>query len=378
MKRTYALRITGVFLLLFIFYLLIARFALAPLGYYGTPEQPRFADPWIERAETILSGKQLYRDVFTATPPLVNFLMIPPALLSGLFGHRNPWATLAFMSYFSLFNLFTAWVLLFVSADEKEGYRSALYFLLNPLTFGNSLLRRQDESILVFFFALSLLFLMHQAHWRARIAMGFALLTKVSGSLMIPIAFLHTRDWKYVVIPLVIFGLIFAPFVLTGGQTAVSNITQKGTQHPFGFRGISFGALWFTMYGGDSQAALPIYSAVLVICTALVLAIIAWKPLGVFEDLSLLTTTVLLFSPNLKCGYFSLLVIAMTPIVHKYHLEVFYFLFAPLAIVADLYKWPIEKFEVTFGLMISVFVLLIAAMARLRWPRQARTIVTKS
>jgi hypothetical protein len=187
--RTYALRILVIFLALFIAYLLIAYIVLEPLGYYGTAEEPRFADPWIARAETIVSGGLLYRDVFTTTPPLINLLLVPPALVSGLFGHRNPWATLSFMTYFSLFNLFAAYALLYMEKDRREGYRAALYFLFNPLTFGNSLLRRQDESILVFFFSLALLFLLHRQHWRASVAIGLTLLIKLSGALMIPIAF---------------------------------------------------------------------------------------------------------------------------------------------------------------------------------------------
>jgi hypothetical protein len=370
MRRTYIVRVTGVFVISFVVYLLIAHFVLEPMGYYGTVEQPRFADPWIARAETILDGGQLYRDVFTAAPPLVNFLMIPPTVVSGLFEHRNPWATLSFMSYFSLFNLFTAYVLLFIARDPSEGYRSALYFLFNPLTFGNSILRRQDEPILVFFFSLSLLFLAHQHHWRARIAMGLTMLVKLSGSLMIPVAFLRTRDWKYLVIPAVIFGMVFAPFIVAGGQTAFSNVAQKGTQHPFRFRGISLGALWGAMHGEATQTGLIVYSMVMVVGVALILILIARRPLGLFEDMSLLTAVVLMLAPNLHCGYLLILVLMMTPLLHQYRMEGFYFSFSLLALVADMYKWPIENFEVTFALVLATFIVLILAMIRMRWPRK--------
>jgi Gpi18-like mannosyltransferase len=371
MRRTYMLRVTAVFVVLFIVYLLIARFVLEPLGYYGTVEKPRFADPWIARAETILGGGQLYRDVFTAAPPLVNFLMIPPTVISGLFEHRNPWSTLSFMSYFSLFNLFIAYVLLFTDQDAREGYRSALYFLLNPLTFGNSVLRRQDEPILVFFFSLSLLFMARQHHWKACIAMGLAMLVKLSGALMIPVAFARTRDWKYLVIPIVIFGMVFAPFIVAGGETAVSNIAQKGTQHPFRFRGISLGALWSAMHGEATRTGLIVYSTVMVVGVALILILIARKPLGLFEDMSLLTAVVLMLAPNLHCGYLLILVLMMTPLLHKYRMEGFYFLFGLLALVADMYKWPVENFEIAFGLVLATFGVIALAMVRLRWPRKA-------
>ncbi len=374
--RTYELRILGVFLVLFIAYLLIAFIVLEPLGYYGTPELPRFADPWIARAETIVSGGLLYRDVFTTTPPLINFLLVSPALVSGLFGHRNPWATLSFMTYFSLFNLFAAYLLMYMAKDRKEGYRSALYFLLNPLTFGNSLLRRQDESILVFFFSLALLFLVHQQHWRASVAIGLTLLIKLSGAVMIPIAFLRTRDWRYLIIPPIIFGLVFAPFLIAAGQSAVFwDVTKRDTQHPFQFGGISLGALWSRAHEGRSLISLAASSAILVIGVAIVLALIAWKPVGLLEDLTLLMTAALLLSPKLHCGYFSLLVLMMAPLLHKYRIEVFYFIFGLLALIADMYKWPIENFAVAFSLMVGVFLVLIAAMIRLRWPRKVESAV---
>ncbi len=372
MRRTYEFRILGIFLVLFVVYLCVAQFVLAPLGYYGTLEQPRFADPWIARAETIVGGGLLYRDVFTTTPPLINFLLVPPVLVSSLFGHRNPWATLSFMTYFSLFNLFAAYALLYMAQDREAGYRSALYFLLNPLTFGNSLLRRQDESILVFFLSLALLFFAHRQHWRSSVAIGLTLLIKLSGALMMPIAFLHTRDWRYLIIPLIVFGLVFAPFLVAAGESAVFwDVSRGRTQHPFQFRGVSLGALWSRAHEGRPPISLAAYSAVLVIGAAIVLALIIWKPLGLLKDLSLLTIAGLLLSPKLHCGYFSLVVLTMAPLVRKYRMEAFYFIFGLLALVADMYKWPIENFSAAFGLMLGTFLVLVTTMVWLRWPRRA-------
>ena len=367
MRRNYALRLLGVFLLLFVVYLLIAYIVLEPMGYYGTSEQPRFADPWIARAETIVSGGLLYRDVFTTTPPLINFLLVPPALVSGLFDHRNPWATLSFMTYFSLFNLFAAYALLYMAQDREEGYRSALYFLLNPLTFGNSLLRRQDESILVFLFSLALLFLVHRRHWQASVAIGLTLLVKLSGTLVIPVAFLRTRDWRYLVIPFLVFGVVFAPFLIAAGRSAVFwDVTKRDTQHPFQFDGVSLGALWARAHEGRPPVNLAIYSVIMGIGVVTVLALIAWKPLGLLEDLTLLIAVVLLLSPKLHCGYFSMLVLMMAPLLCKYRIGWFYFLFGLLALIADIYKWPVENFVVAFGLMVGVYLLLIAALVWLR------------
>lgn len=376
--RTYALRILVVFLALFIAYLLIAYIILEPLGYYGTAEEPRFADPWIARAETIVGGGLLYRDVRTTTPPLINFLLIPPALVSGLFGHRNPWATLSFMTYFSLFNLFAAYALLYTDKDREEGYRATLCFLLNPLTFGNSLLRRQDESILVFFFSLALLFLLHRQHWKASVAIGLTLLVKLSGALMIPIAFLHTRDWRYLIIPPIVLTLIFVPFLIVAGRSGgFWDITKTATQHPFELDGISLGMLWARAHEGQSPVSPTVYSAILVIGVATVLALIAWKPLGLLEDLTLITTAVLLLSPKLHCGYFSLLVLMMAPLLRRYRITALYFLFGLLALIADMYKWPVRNYAVAFGLMAGVFVTLVATMVWMRWSRRTQGAVEK-
>ncbi len=372
MQRAYELRIFGAFVVLLTIYLFIARTMLAPVEYYGTIEQPRFMDPWIARAETIISGQLLYRDVSTMTPPLINALLIPPTLVAGWFGYQNPWATLAFMLYFALFNLFTAYLLLYMAEQRAEGYRAALAFLFNPLTFGNAVLRRQDEAILTFFFALSLLFILRRKTWSAAITIGLTLLVKLSGALLIPIAWLRTRDWRYVFGPPIVFILVFAPFLILASRSAFFwDVTQRDTQHPFQLDGISLGALWYRASGGEPPLALPwAFAVVLVVGSLLALALIAWKPRGLFEDLSLLTGVVLLLSPKLHCGYLSLLALTLAPLAAKYRIGVLYIIFGLLALVADFYKWPVEDFAVAFELMLVSALALALALA---WVRRSGT-----
>ncbi|NLE46329.1 MAG: DUF2029 domain-containing protein [Chloroflexi bacterium] len=373
MTRTYVLRILALFVSLLVIYLLIAGLILAPAGYYGSIEQPRFADPWIARGETILGGGLLYRDVFTTTPPLTNYLLIPPVLMSSLFGHRNPGSTLSFMVYFSLFDLMTAYVLLFTVEDRSEGYRSAVWFLLNPLTFGNAILRRQDESILVFFLGLALLFMLHSQHGRASLTVGLALLIKLTGALLLPVAFLRTRNWRYLVIPAAVFALAVVPFLLMAGRAAVFwDPAQTHTEHPFQLGGISLSALWWRIRGeAPGNVAMSAYSALFVIGVLATVGLIAWKPSGLLEDTTLLTTAVLLLSPKLHCGYLSFLALMMAPLARKYRLSGLYFACGALAVVADMYKWPVENFALAFTLMIVVYLVLIVGMARMRWTRRA-------
>jgi hypothetical protein len=367
-RRRYGLSLLLISLVSFTIYLVIAGAVLYPRGYYGTAEEPSYADPWIARAETIVKGGLLYEDVSTTTPPLVNFLLVPPVLVSGLFGHMNPWSTLSFMGYFSIFNLLTAYVLLNTEKDREEGYLSALYFLLNPLTFGNSVLRRQDESILVFFFSLGLLFLLHQRRWKASIAIGLTMLIKLSGALMIPVAFIQTRDWKYVVIPAIVFGLAFAPYLLTAGESAVFwDVSGERTQHPFKFRGISFGNLWRHGHNEVPLISLQAHSIILLVGSALALAFIAWKPLGLLEDLSLVTVTGLLLSPKLHTGYFALVVLMMAPLVRRYRIAWLYLPSGLLVMLADMCKSELSAYNVALGLLAGGFLLLICAIVRFRW-----------
>jgi hypothetical protein len=367
-KRGYELRLALVSLALFTLYVVIAGVVLYPRGYYGTAEEPSYSDPWIARAETILEGRLLYEDVSTTTPPLVNFLLVPPVLMSRLLGHRNPWSTLSFMGYFSIFNLLTAYILLNTPKDRKDGYSSGLYFLLNPLTFGNSVLRRQDESILVFFFSLGLLFLLHQRRWRASATIGLTMLIKLSGALLMPIAFLQKGDWVYLVVPVVVFGLAFAPFLLSAGESAVFwDISGDNTQHPFQLHGISFGNLWRHGHNEVPLVSLQVHSIILLVGSALALAFIAWKPLGLLEDLSLLTVTGLFLSPKLHTGYFALVVLMMAPLVRRYRIAWLYFLSGVLVMLADLCKSELSAYNVAFGLLAGGFLLLIAGIVRFRW-----------
>jgi hypothetical protein len=368
-EQRYGWRILGTFLVLLTAYLALAWLVLAPLGYYGTREAPRFADPWIERAETLLQGGKLYTDVFTTTPPLVNFLLIPPALMAKMTDYQNPGTTTAFMVYFSLFNLIIAYLLYFSAQDRALGYRWATIFLLNPLTMGNSILRRQDESLIVVFYALALFFYVKKRHALSSITMGLSLLIKLTGGMMIPVAFLNTWNWRYLIIPFIVFGLVFAPFYFQAGEAAVFwDTSREHTEHPFQFGGISLGALW-TKWQMSKYAdpILTAYSIGFVTGVLLLLGHIAWKPAGLLPDLTLLITGVLLLSAKLHCGYFLFLVFTLAPLVTEDRLlQIGYIGFSLLALTADMFKWPIEDFPVALILMLGVYGLLIATTVTAR------------
>ena len=366
--QRYETKLFLLFVLLLLVYLAVAYFIHWPAGYYGSIDQPRFADPWIARTETILSGGLLYRDVFTTTPPLTNFLLIPPAYLAGKLGHVNPWATLSFMLYFSLFNYFGALVLLYMGETRREGFWTAVFFLLNPLTFGNTILRRQDESVVVFFIGVALLLFLKRKHLSAAVSMGLAVLVKLTGGIVLPIAFLHSRKWHYLVIPAVVFFTAVSPFLILAGRAAMFwDFSQQEGEHPFQFGGVSLVALWNQFHEGTQLVGLEMPSILFVLGVGAVLLFIAWKRIGVVEDLTILIAVILLLTPKLHTGYFSMLAFSMAPLLKKYRLFWIYYLFGGLAIIADYYKWPIENFPIAFYLMVAVVVLLIIAVIKIIW-----------
>ena len=108
---------------------------------------------YISRASTILDGKLLYKDVDTQTPPLINYLLVPPVYFGA--------SPLAFEIYFSLFIVLTTLSIFYFLSykDEKKAFLSAIAFLLIPTTLIVPTFARQDEAIVVFFFILPLLML---------------------------------------------------------------------------------------------------------------------------------------------------------------------------------------------------------------------------
>jgi hypothetical protein len=367
--KRYDVRLTGIFLASLVVYLLIAYYYHAPQGYYGTIDEPRFADPWIARSETILNGGLLYRDVFTTTPPLTNLLLIVPSLVPIYFGNVNPWATLSYMLWFSLFNLFTALVLLRMGETKAEGYKAAVFFLLNPLTFGNTVLRRQDESVVVFFIALALMFLLQRRHVQTAVAIGLGLLVKLSAAVVLPVAFLHYRKWHYVVIPGLVFIAGLAPFLILAGRYAMFwDFGTGGAQHPFQYRGVSLVGLWNQFHGEGAQVSLLLMSVLLVIGTAVVALYIAWKQPGILQSVILLVSVVFLLSPKLHTGYFSALILAMAPLLKDWRTVALYWLLGLVAIIADFYKWPIVNIEAAFGWMVVTLALMCLLTFQLCWP----------
>ncbi len=382
--KRYEVRIIAIFIASLCSYLAVAWFYHAKQGYYGTIDVPRFADPWLARGETILSGKMLYQDVFTTTPPLTNYLLLPPVIVSGWFSHLNPWSTMSFMVYFSLFNLFSALLLLHIPDKQRDGFFAATIFLLNPLTFGNTILRRQDESIIVFFLTLSLFFYLKKQHWSGAISVGMGMMVKLTGAIVWLVVMIESTQfpdgrislrkrpfllWRYFLIPPLVSAVILSPFLATAGRDAMFWDTSKGhTEHPFQYGGVSVTSLWNRFHDLPQQIPIQWSSYIFIIGVGLTVLFIIWKRYGITTNLSILIAMILLFSPKLHTGYFSLLILPLALLIKPYKLLPLYFLLGITAMMADFYKWPIENYPVAFGLMVVTTLFLIAIVARLTQP----------
>jgi hypothetical protein len=248
---------------------------------------------------------------------------------------------------------------LYIGDTKKEGFTAAALFLLNPLTFGNAVLRRQDESIIVFFIGLALFFILKRKHMKAAVAIGASLLVKLSGGILIPVAFLHSWNWRYLVIPILVFLVVLAPFLILAGQDAIFwNVNTAGGQHPFQYRGVSLFALWNEFHEESQHVPLALAASLLFIGVGAAAAAVLWKRPGVLEELALLVTAAFIFSPKVHTGYYSILALVLAPLLKDWRAKGLYLLMGGVAIVADFYKWPIVNYPVAFYLMIVTLLLL--------------------
>ncbi len=222
------------------------------------------------------------------------------------------------------------------------------------------MLRRQDESIVVFFLAVALFLILKSRHTLAAAAIGLSLLVKLSGGLLLPVAFFNKRKWRYVILPPLVFMIGLAPFLLLAGREAIFwDFTKSDTQHPFQFGGVSLFSLWNQM--NTETGSLPILplAILMVIGVVAALLLIFWKRFGVVEDAIILTTVVFLLTPKLHTGYFSLLVLLMAIAIKKWQLALLSFIFGAMAVVADFYKWPVIDYQVAFWLMVAVLLMMV-------------------
>ena len=184
-------------IVLFLFLFTATISAPMLIGYTVDNDPSRAEDKDIEifrdRAQTILDGNLLYRDTerITVTPPLINYLFTPVLLLGD--------SLLMWMVWFAFFLFLTSVVLFFILEaffDRRLAIAGSAMYSASPFGQFTSVAMLQDDSIIVFFLALSLLFLTRERWYLAAAAFGLGTMTKLFPALCAPLAFTAPDNWK--------------------------------------------------------------------------------------------------------------------------------------------------------------------------------------
>ena len=146
-----------------------------------------------DRAQTILDGDLLYRDTekITVTPPLINYLFTPVLILGD--------SLLMWMVWFTFFLFLTSVVLFFILEayfDRRLAIAGGMMYSASPFGQFTSISMLQDDSIIVFFLALSFLFLTRKRWYLAATTFGLGTMTKLFPALCAPLAFTASDNWK--------------------------------------------------------------------------------------------------------------------------------------------------------------------------------------
>lgn len=145
---------------------------------------------YASRAETVLRGDLLYRDIHTETPPLISYLFIIPTAVSS--------SALSFQIFLTFFNLCTILLLFYAlkDTDENLAFISSLLYLFIPLTTDTAVFVIQDEPIVAFFFLLPVVLMRWEKRTYAAVIIGLGIWIKAFPLLLLPILLIKDKTQK--------------------------------------------------------------------------------------------------------------------------------------------------------------------------------------
>ncbi len=233
-----------------------------------------------QRASVILEGGNLYEDIQTGPPPLINFLMIPPTLLTPPVSMGG--AYLSFHIYFSLFTLFDALILFFAFKDrDKTGaFFAGVLFLVNPVTLSNI---HQDEAVVAFMILLPVFFMLKNREKVSSLFTGLSVPVKIWGIFLYPLYLIREdRDLKKgfmnIFTALAVTVSIFLFFYLLWGEKSVWFLSQySGQTNTLNMGPVSFWGRWFTAFPALSEMISRKMILALVGISELIIFFIAYK-----------------------------------------------------------------------------------------------------
>lgn len=262
-------------------------------------------DVYRDRAQTILDGGLLYRDVHTETPPIINYLLIPPQLLGGA---ELDWVWSAYFSFFA----FLIAVLMYVTLRHYDDWLAFLVggvVLLSPYTFVESG-TGEDESVTAFIFILAAILMLMERKRSAGAFIGAGIWTKMFPVLLFPVHFLQQRNWKD---RLMVTGIVLLVTILVALPFAILCWNDFSYFLDFYFLGnegrpTGGSSVWhFLRMGGWGVPSL-VQLGILGVAMAFAYLYPYYKKMPSWQSITLMLLVFFAFYPKVHGGYWIMLV----------------------------------------------------------------------
>ncbi len=175
-----------------------------------------------ERAQAILDGKLLYRDLpGVESPPLINYILVPPQVLGGA---EHDWVWAAYFSFFAF--LMSALIYLALRRyDDVGAFLAGAVVLVSPYTIIESG-TGEDESIAATFFILAVILMFMKRREASTAAIGLGIWVKMFSILLFPVHFLQQSNWKdramTVGVLALITAVVIAPFAILAWEDFIN------------------------------------------------------------------------------------------------------------------------------------------------------------
>ncbi|MBS3790067.1 MAG: hypothetical protein KGY66_04035 [Candidatus Thermoplasmatota archaeon] len=262
------------------------------------------------RASVLLQRGNLYEDTRTGPPPLINFMFIPPTLLSPPVSWGGYY--LSFYIYFSLFILLGSLLLFLGFKDwgEDKAFALSIFYLINPISLTTII---QDESVIAFIIILIIFLLIKGKEKLGALTIGLGSVTKVWSGFFIP-AQLFDRNINFkkriynLVITVSVIGVLFLFFYLIWGPKVFWFLKfYSGTHSKFHPRDVS---IWKNLVSIPVSIPLPSSSTIIVFIIIIELIVLYLAYMKKWDTISIFTVTLfifMLFYPKMHLDYYLLL-----------------------------------------------------------------------
>ncbi|MDW5563538.1 MAG: hypothetical protein SA339_09960 [Methanomassiliicoccus sp.] len=261
-----------------------------------TPDLPIYQ----ERTSLILNGGIIYRDLDIESPPLINYILLPPQMIGGEW-----WA---YELYFSLFPILTGLAMYLVMRrwDDHYALLAALLLIICPYALQDATWGIQDEPMVAFFYILPLLLFLHGRKGLSAAATAFGFWTKFLPIITYPVILLELRGRREVVknlaIAVITSALIALPFLLL----CPIEFLNFPSYYLLGRSGEGSAGMSVINLVGESGYQLPGTVGAVLTIGALVLSyylVYRWK-LDIWRGAMLTTVLFLSIYPMIRLGYY--------------------------------------------------------------------------